>query len=138
MDPAIISAYAQGISVYLQDNHGFRAQNMARMVTSFGEEVLEAKEEIAAGNVLAATKEMADALHAFVWIFVFLLPQILLRRREIYYLIFFLAGVITPYKQGQRYLQNGCIRSPRNCERQNHICGSIRRRRQRRHDQDEY
>lgn len=135
MDLNVISAYAEGISVYLNDNHGVRIHNMARMATSLGEELMEAKEEIAAGNVLAATKEMADALHAFVWIFVFLLPQIILRRRELYYLVFFLAGILTPYKQGKRFQENGCIRSPRNCVTGDHICRS--RRRRQRHDQDE-
>ena len=127
----VISSYAEGISTYLHDNHGPRSENVVRMVTSLGEELIEAKDEIAAGHAVAATKELADAIHAFVWIFVFLLPQFIVHRRELYYLIFFFAGVLTPYKQGKRYMDNGCIRSPRNCEAGDHICNSIRRRRRR-------
>ena len=99
-----------------------------RMVTSLGEELIEVKDELAVGNAYGATKEIADAIHAFVWIFVFLLPHFLVHRREVYYIIFFLAGLLTPYKQGKRYMINGCIRSPRNCEIGDHICNSLRRR----------
>lgn len=123
----VISAYAKGISIYLQNNHAGRAQSVARMGTSFGEEMIEVKEEIVARNALAAGKELADALHAFVWIFVFLLPHCLIHRQELYYLVFFLAGVLTPYKQGERYMKNGCIRSPRNCRLGDHTCRSIHR-----------
>ena len=100
------------------------------MLTSFCEELLETKNELAAGNAVEATREMADAVHAFVWIFVFLLPKVLLHRRELYYLVFFLAGLVTPYKQGKRFMVHGCIRSPRNCQAGGHVCKSRILRRQ--------
>ena len=124
MEPCVIRAYAEGISTYLQDNHGPRAENVARMVTSLGEELIEAKDEITSGNAVLAVKELADALHAFIWIFVFILPKTLIHRRELYYVVFFLAGILTPNKQGKRYIANGCIRSPRNCAAGDHICNS--------------
>ena len=125
---SVINAYAKGISTYIQDNHSSRTDNVARMITSLGEELIETKYELAAGNVMNATREMADALHAFVWIFVFLLPKAILHRRELFYLVFFMSGLLTPYKQGKRFMVNGCIRSPRNCELGDHICKSRRKR----------
>ena len=124
---SVIVAYAEGIDTYIHQNHAHRTENIARMVTSLAEELIETKYELAAGNAVAATREIADAIHAFVWIVLFLLPKIILHRRELYYLVFFLAGVLTPHKQGKRYIVNGCIRSPRNCMIGDHVCNSRHR-----------
>lgn len=100
---------------------------MKRMAHSVVEEFTEMKEELQAGHWIAAVKEFADMIHAITWIFVFMLPNIITESKALYVIVFFLAGIITPYKQGVRYIENGCIRSPRNCKAGDHTCESSKR-----------
>ena len=123
---SVLCGYARGMAVYRRDNcernhrHIFKANVKALM-----DELVEAMEEIRHFRCSAFFFEMCDVWHTVVVLIVrAFLPRSTHQSRFLWFTVFFVAGVITPWKHGARYVDHGCIRSFRHCQQGDHLCSN--------------
>ena len=123
---SVLYGYSTGMAVYRHDNcESNRWQIFKTNLVAITDELVEAIEEIRHFQCLAFFLEMCDVWHTIVVLMIrTLLPRSFHESSFIWFMAFFLAGVITPWKHGARYVDHGCIRSSRHCQQGDHKCSN--------------
>ncbi|UJR06954.1 hypothetical protein I4U23_011242 [Adineta vaga] len=123
---SVLYGYATGMALYRRDNCERNYWHMVKVnVTALMDEFVEVLEEIWYFRWGAFFLEMCDVWHTLVVLFIrTLLPKFLQQSKWIWLMAFFIAGGITPWKHGARYVDQGCIRNARHCQQGDHKCSN--------------
>jgi hypothetical protein len=123
---SVLCGYGTGMALYRRDNcernhwHIFKVNIMALM-----DELVEAFDELWHFRCLAFFFEICDVWHTLVVLMIrTFLPRSVHKSKFIWLITFFVAGVITPWKHGARFIDYGCIRSFRHCQQGDHKCSN--------------
>jgi hypothetical protein len=122
-----VNYYSCGMVEYINNNLGVltKEEHLDRIWTELHNEYIEFSISFKHKDYLGSIAEIFDIWHILIrWIITYLLPRQYLSFIFLWYIAFFLGGVITPYKLAQRYRNLGCIRSSRHCTLKNHVCSA--------------
>lgn len=126
---SVLRGYATGMIVYHQNNctDGDRWNLFKTSLKASIDELFEVFDELRHGRWKSLFDELADLWHTIVVLGVrTFLPMNVQTRPWIWYIVFFWAGIKTPWKHGTRYLDHRCIRSAKHCKTKDHVCSNNR------------
>lgn len=124
---SVLFGYGAGMVVYHRDNFSERNRLdiFKNTFSALADEFAEAFQELRQFRCSNFLSEICDVWHTVVVLMVrTVLPKAVQNNRSVWCIAFFLAGAVTPWKHGARYLNHGCIRSVVHCRRKDHLCSN--------------
>ena len=121
----IIHGYSLGMTKYreLNDKNITRRLAIQFSLTAINDEFRECMKELKKFKLKQAFYEFFDLYHTLIVALVTIIfPSFIRRKQYIWYLVFFLSGILTPSKHSRRYLKYGCIRNINHCKINDHNC----------------
>lgn len=121
---SILNGYASGQANYSKFNTPNNSKdNLNQALNALYSEINEAFLEFRRFRLIDFVNELFDVWHTTIVVSVMIsLPYSVQCSKLIWYLVFFGGGIVTPMKQGKRYIERGCTRSISNCKLGNHVC----------------
>lgn len=126
---SVLHGYAIGMIAYHQNNcaDGNRWNLFVDSIKALVDELVEVIDELRQCQWKSLFDELADLWHTFVVLIVrAFLPMRAQTWVWVWCLVFFWAGIKTPWKHGSRYLDHRCIRSVKHCKTKDHFCANNR------------